>query len=140
MIPTLLIQHDNLNPDQDQAIADTLQKIKDQVRLLLHYFLSRFFFFFRFFFLHLIFLPLFFLSLLLCFTSCLLPPFLPSFPLFIPHPLSSTSSASSASYILPLLLLLPISFLLFFLTPSRPHLSSSPFTPGTANAYTLITS
>ena len=136
MIPTLLIQHDNLNPDQDQAIADTLQKIKDQVRLLLHYFLSRFFFLFRFFYTS----HIFYLSLLLFFTSCLLPPFLPSFPLFIPHPLSSTSSASSASYILPLLLLLPISFLLFFLTPSRPHPSSSPFTPGTANAYTLITS
>ena len=30
MVPTLLIQHDNLHPDQDQAIADTIQKIKDQ--------------------------------------------------------------------------------------------------------------
>lgn len=32
MVPTLLIQHDNLNPDQDQAIAETIQKLKDQVR------------------------------------------------------------------------------------------------------------
>ena len=30
MTPTLLIQHDNLNPDQDQAIADTILKIKEQ--------------------------------------------------------------------------------------------------------------
>ena len=30
MVPTLLIQHDNLHPNQDQAIADTIQKIREQ--------------------------------------------------------------------------------------------------------------
>lgn len=136
MIPTLLIQHDNLNPDQDQAIADTLQKIKDQVRLLLYFFIMLF-----------LSLSFFFLHLICSISSLPLPS--PLFHFLPPSFLPSFLPSRSLSLTLFLLLIhsptsspfysYSLFFLLFFLTPPRHHLFPSPFTPGTNNAYTLIT-